>query len=78
MGAGLTPLFEWVQTVTPEQLPEAPFQLCPGVTVLDREGFLNAIKRDALDGNKSPRARYGALQYDCQLIEALVDKGQAC
>lgn len=65
---GLVNLFEWIQTVRPEQLPEAPFSTAPGQTVCDGAGWLRAVQRDAILGNESPRARWGALQEDLRWI----------
>ncbi len=60
-------LFEWVQTVTPEMLPET-IVIRPGETVCTPGVWLDAIQKAALAGPDGPRARYGALQSELRWL----------
>ena len=40
-------LREWIQTVTPEDFPPAPFELSPGITIVDSARWLSWLKADA-------------------------------
>ena len=61
-------LFCWVQAVTPDMLPEAPFPLGHGVTVLDPARWLASVQRDARSELR-PRAKWGALQEDLRRLK---------
>ncbi len=54
-------LYEWIQTVKPEDFPPAPYQLYPGITVVNWDKFIKGIQ---LDGPENARALTGALQCD--------------
>ena len=49
-------LVEWYRSHR-DEIPAAPFQLSPGVTVVDRELFLAVIDRDVAAGPGGPRRR---------------------
>jgi hypothetical protein len=57
-------LYEWIQTVSPEDLPPAPIALGPQITVTNTAAWLRSLQQDAKLRGKAPRARYGALQDD--------------
>lgn len=67
----MSELLQWVQGVTVHMLPPVPFELHPSVTVTDASRFLAALKRDASDGKKSPRA--AVLEKDVRRIRELCD-----
>jgi len=64
-------LYEWVQTVTPDMLPAAPFAASDGVTVLDSGLWLESVQAEARCGPAGPRAKYGAIQADMRRIYEL-------
>lgn len=64
-------LFEWIQGVRPEQLPAAPLVLERGVVIINVAGWLEAVKKDALEGENGPRARTGGLQKDLRKVREL-------
>ena len=49
--------------LAPDDLP-IPFDLRPGVKVIDAARFLAQLRRDIALGPRGPRARFGALQGD--------------
>ena len=63
----------WVRTLTPADLPQAPFALVPHVDVADPYAFLVALKRDAEAGPKGPRARLSAFERECRLLRAAIE-----
>lgn len=67
-------LFEWIQTVTPDQLPAGHIQLHPAVMVLDQDKprWLDTLKQDAAKGPSVARARTGALCEDLRRVHELV------
>lgn len=67
-------LFAWIQTVTPDQLPDT-IQLESAVTVFDKVKWLSKIQEDSQDREKAARARYGSLQRDLRLVYELVGGG---
>jgi hypothetical protein len=64
-------LYVWIQTVAPEQLPPAPFEAAPGVTVKDPPRWLAALQQDGRLGPNGARARYGAIQADLRRVYEL-------
>jgi len=62
----------WVRTLTPADLPKAPFALVPHVDVADPYTFLTALQRDAEAGPEGPRARLSAFERECQLLRAAI------
>ena len=66
-------LFEWIQTVKPEDLPRAPFGFHKERYVVNVEKFLNSIKLEAYPG--SPRAKYGTLQKDLRRLFEICNSG---
>lgn len=67
-------LFEWIQTVTVDQLPAGHIQLHPAVMVLDQDKarWLATLQRDAAKGPDSARARTGVLCEDLRRVYALI------
>lgn len=65
-------LLDWIATVTPADLPPAPFELYPRVTVVDPARFLNKLKQDAALGPRGARHRTGALQTDIERLHIIV------
>lgn len=63
-------LFAWIQTVTPDQLPDT-IQLEFAVTVFDKAKWLSKIQEDSQDREKAARARYGSLQRNLRLVYEL-------
>ncbi len=59
--------------------PGEPFQLKPGITILDPQRWRQSIAADIGAGPNGPRARYGALQGDlrrlCGLFPGDVGEG---
>ena len=60
-------LYEWIQTVEPEDLPPPPFELKTGITVIGRERFLRSLQQQCLTPDH-PRARIGGLQEDLRSL----------
>ena len=58
----------WLQKTPP---PAKPFELHPGVSVVDPTGFWQAIKYDVAAGKNGPRTYYGALQKDLRRLAVL-------
>ena len=59
-------LFEWIQTVRPEALPER-FTVNYG-EVTGRTKWLEALQADATYGPDGPRAKWGAVQADMRRV----------
>lgn len=55
-------LFEWIRIVMPDEFPPPPFEMQPGVKVIETAVWLKALQNCAYPDH--PRARYGALQCD--------------
>lgn len=53
------------------KLPDAPFSVESGVTVLDKKKFLAAIEDDIAHGPGGPRALTGAIQSDLAKLRKL-------
>lgn len=53
------------------KLPDAPFQVQPGCTVMDKEKFLAAVAQDIEHGPGGPRARTGAIQSELAQLRKL-------
>ena len=60
--------------LTPDDLPEVPFDFSPGIMVMDAGKFLTWLKRDIKLGENSPRAVTGALQRDLVRLRELLIK----
>jgi hypothetical protein len=68
-------LADFVQLLTPDDLPYPPFKLWTWCVVVDRTRFLATMQVDARIGPRNPRARFGALQADLlQLRNLLLDR----
>jgi hypothetical protein len=68
-------LFDWVEQLTPEQLPTVPWLLHPGVGVIDNYKFLFTLQSDAKrDGW---RKRFGATHADLRRLHEVVTTGHA-
>lgn len=65
-------LWDWVQAVTPEQLPPAPFELHPKCQVVNSDLWLAKLKEDALH-KRGPRAKTGAVHADMRRLYELVE-----
>jgi hypothetical protein len=59
---------DWLKHWVP---PSGRFELLKGVYVLDSEKYVQAMLRDATDGPKGPRARYGALQRELLALHTM-------
>ncbi len=57
--------------------PGEPFQLKPGITILDPRRWRQSIAADIAQGPSGPRARYGALQDDLRRLHAMFGGGQS-
>lgn len=66
-------LYEWIQTVKPDDFPPAPFKFTPWLTILDWDKFLAGLRRS---GRDSSRARTGALQEDLRRLYDLWNSGR--
>lgn len=64
-------LLDWIATVTPADLPLAPFELYPHVTVVDPARFLTKLQQDAALGPRGARHRTGALQADIERLHVI-------
>lgn len=64
--------FGWLFEIGPDDLPDVPFPLHHAVTVIDKERFLNSLRKDLAQGPRGPRARSGALQSDCARLATLL------
>lgn len=53
------------------KLPDAPFQVRPGSTVVDKEKFVESILGDIAAGPGGPRALIGAVQTDLRELRKL-------
>lgn len=56
------------------RIPAAPFSICSGVTVVDRDKFLANIDGDIEAGPAGPRAHTGAIQSDLIALRRIVEK----
>ena len=65
-------LAAFVLQFTPADLPPTPFHLTPWARVLDSARYLVWLKRDVAMGAKSPRARWGALQRDMEILRDII------
>ncbi len=65
--------FDWIQSVTADQLPDAPFRVNHYTTVVDSGKWLAKIQEEAKDGMEHPRARRGALQREIERIQDLIE-----
>ena len=70
-------LAKWIEGIKESDLPPAPFELAPGVTVTNSGLFLAAIKQAIARGPGDARARTGALQEDFKRIARILGWGQA-
>ena len=61
-------LIDWFSTTTP---PAEPFELVPGVVIMDPARWWRSIEGDIASGQDGPRARYGALQGDLRKLFGL-------
>lgn len=66
-------LFTWIQSVTADQLPDAPFRVNHYTTVVDSGKWLAKIQEEARDGMEHPRAMRGALQREIERIQDLIE-----
>ncbi len=62
-------LIDWFSTTTP---PAEPFELVPGVVIMDPARWWRSIRSDIECGPNGPRARYGAVQGDLRRLYALM------
>ena len=60
---------DFVLLLTPDDLPEAPFNLNAWTEVRDAAKMLRSLRADILRGPTGPRAFYGALQRDLQDVQ---------
>jgi hypothetical protein len=69
-------LYDWIQTVTLEDLPPVPFEFGgPWCVVVNAERFLKWMQSQGPD---SVRARnYGALQNDLRTLKEMLDGATA-
>lgn len=56
-------LCEWVRGVSVEMLPEPPYTLAPGVTILDWSKYLETIQRETETRNPDPSAPINELLH---------------
>jgi len=63
----------WIQSVTADQLPAAPFRVNHYTTVVDSGKWLAKIQTEARDGKDHPRARTGVLQREIERIRDLIE-----
>jgi hypothetical protein len=66
-------LFDWVEQLTPEELPPVPWLLHPSVRVIDNSRFLFALQQDAKRAT-SWRARFGVLHNDMRRLHAVLER----
>jgi hypothetical protein len=61
-------LAEWALSLTPDDLPPAPWNLRPGEVVADNAGFLAALQRECRAAPRGPRAKMGTLQAELRRL----------
>lgn len=61
-------LAQRILALTPEDLPQAPFEFRQGEMVPDTELFLKAFQREIRCGEDHPRSRTGVLQDEMQVL----------
>ena len=67
-------LFDWVQTVAPEQLPDPPWELAPCCMVVGNARFLTTLQGEAAHSNpKNPRFKYGRLHDELRATYQAVE-----
>lgn len=69
--------FAWIQSVTADQLPVAPFRVNHYTTVVDSGKWLAKIQEEARDGLDHPRAKRDALQREIERIRDLIEGSNA-
>lgn len=63
----------WIQSVTLDHLPPAPFRVNHFTTVVDPGKWLAKLQEEARDGLDHPRARTGVLQREIKRIQDLTE-----
>ena len=63
----------WIQSVTVDQLPRAPFRVNHFTTVVDPEQWLAKIQEDAQADPKFWRVRTGVVQREIEQIRELIE-----
>lgn len=66
-------LIEWFRTA---ELPSGPFDLGPGIRVIEPEGYRHALLCDIAAGPDGPRARMGVLQDELARLRELFGRGR--
>lgn len=66
-------LYLWIQSVTYDQLPPAPFRLNYCTTVCDCERWLAKIQREARLPRGGARGKLGVLQREIRSIYDLIE-----
>lgn len=66
-------LYLWIQSVTHDDLPPAPFRLNYCTTVFDRERWLAKIQEEARLPRGGARGKSGVLQREIRSIYDLVE-----
>lgn len=62
-------LVQWFLHAT--DLPKEPFKLNQAITVIDPGKFYESLRTEIELGDRSPRARFGALQNDLQALKQI-------
>jgi hypothetical protein len=67
-------LIDWFLS-SEETLPQGPFELKPGVKIIDPKRFYESIKHDITCGPKNGRTIFNALQEDLKNLKKILLKG---
>jgi hypothetical protein len=65
-------LNNWVQQLKLEQLPKEPFEISPGVNVVNKAVFLSTLKQEITLEPKNYRMQAGVLQEDILKLKKLI------
>jgi len=65
--------FAWIQSVTADQLPDAPFRVNPYTTVVDSARWLATLQAEAQFEPSFWRIRNGSLQQEIEFLRELLE-----
>jgi hypothetical protein len=67
-------LYDWIQTVSPDDFPPAPHKLSPGITILNWKKQIKYLRKET---SNSARAMTGALQERLRTLHELWNSGRS-
>jgi len=68
------PIAKWVQTLSPDDLPPAPFRLNHYTTVVDVPKWLGKLQEDVNIETGRPRNHKGALRRDLLSLKQIIEE----